>query len=95
MTDGAALISGIEYKVHQLIGRLKALQMENEHLKKEHHELIKTKGEQTETIEELTQKINIIKTIKIIETKEGTVEAKVKINELLREIDKCIGLLNS
>jgi len=94
MIDGAALISSIEDKVHQLTVRIKTLQTENENLIKEQYELLKIKGEQTEIIEELTQKIRIIKTGKILKTKEGTAEAKEKINELLREIDKCIGLLN-
>lgn len=87
MADVETLVSGIDYKVHKLIERLQNLQRENEQYRNEIHY-------KNQTIEELDQKINLLKTTKNLEIKEGKVEAKVTINELLREIDKCIGLLN-
>jgi len=95
MTEDGELIAAIESKVHQLIERLQTLQADNTTLKNENQVLSKIKGDQQETIEQLTQKTNAAYTAKIVERKEGTVEAKARINELLREIDKCIGLLNS
>jgi len=94
MADVETLVSGIEYKVHKLIERLQILQKENEESKQGIHELHEINQRQNQTIEELEKKINLLKTTSNLELKEGTVEAKATINELLREIDKCIGLLN-
>ncbi|MBL7138088.1 MAG: hypothetical protein ISS17_04900 [Bacteroidales bacterium] len=94
MADVETLVSGIDYKVHKLIERLHILQKENEQYRKEIHELNQINQRQNQTIEESEKKINLIKTTSNFELKEGTVEAKATINELLREIDKCIGLLN-
>ncbi|MFH1297747.1 MAG: hypothetical protein ABIJ04_10795 [Bacteroidota bacterium] len=94
MADVETLVSGIDYKVHKLIDRLQSLQKENEQYRKEIHELNQITQRQNQTIEESEKKINLIKTTRNLELKEGTVEAKATINELLREIDKCIGLLN-
>jgi predicted RNase H-like nuclease (RuvC/YqgF family) len=95
MGDIATLVSGIEYKVRKLITRNQSLKDENEKLKKEIEALKRTNTEQTELLRKSEEKVNIIKLAKTLETKEGNVEAKLKINELVREIDKCIGLLNT
>ncbi len=94
MADVETLVSGIDYKVHKLIEQLLILQKENEKFRQGIHKQNQINQRQNQTIEELEQKINLLKTTKNVEIKEGTVEAKVVINELLREIDKCIGLLN-
>lgn len=94
MADVETLVSGIDVKVHKMIERLQSLQKENEQLRQEIHKQNQINQRQKQTIEELEQKINLVKTTRTLEIKEGTVEAKVTINELLREIDKCIGLLN-
>lgn len=51
--------------------------------------------QQKETIKQLEEKIKLLKITKALEQKEGSVEAKLKINELLREIEKCIRLINT
>jgi len=94
MADVETLVSGIDYKIHRLIERLQSLQKESETQTKEIHELNQNREEQNQTIKELEEKVQILKTTKTLEIKEGTVEAKAKINELLREIENCIGLLN-
>ena len=45
------------------------------------------------TIKEFKEKIVLQKIAKTTEKREGSVDAKLKINELIREIDRCIGLL--
>ena len=51
--------------------------------------------EQSELIDDLNEKIKILKTAKSLnETEEGTSDVKLKINELVKEIDKCVALLN-
>jgi hypothetical protein len=95
MGDVSTLVSGIEFKVRKLSERNHFLKAEHEKSVKEILELKENLNQQKKTIEQLEEKINILKLAKAFETKEGNVEAKLKINELLREIEKCIGLLNT
>jgi uncharacterized coiled-coil DUF342 family protein len=95
MKDVATLVSGIEYKLRKLIDQHQSARDENTRLINEIQELKKVINEQKQTISQLEEKSKILKLAKTLETKEGNVEAKLKINELVREIDKCIGLLNS
>ncbi len=95
MKDVASLVSGIEYKVGKLIERQHVQHAESKIYIVELQALKQTIQEQKQTIKQLEDKIRILKIAKTIETKEGNVDAKLKINELVREIDKCIGLLNT
>jgi hypothetical protein len=95
MGEIATLVSGIEYKVRKLLARNQSLRDDNERLNKEAAELKTTISRQAELLKKAEERVNLIKLAKSLETKEGTVEAKLKINELVREIDKCIGLLNT
>jgi uncharacterized coiled-coil DUF342 family protein len=88
-------LSGIDFKIRQLIDKYQSLQRKNLELINQVQELTTTSAEQKETIKQLEEKVNILKLAKTLETKEGNIEAKVKINELVREIDKCIGMLNT
>lgn len=50
---------------------------------------------QKNTINELTEQNKLIKLAKEMSTEKGdTHELKIKINELIRDIDRCIDLLN-
>jgi hypothetical protein len=95
MEDVSALVSGIEYKVRKLIGQCRSLGEDNNRKIAEIKELKKVINEQKEVNRQLEEKIRVLKLAKALETKEGNVDAKLKINELVREIDKCIGLLNT
>ena len=95
MKDVANLVSGVENKVRKLIERHQSLYSENELLNSEIQQLKQANHDQKQTIKQLEEKFKILRLAKTLETKEGNVEAKLKINELLREIDKCIGLLNT
>ena len=95
MKDVSTLVSGIEYKLGKLLETKHQLQTENRTLKEIIKELNSDNQKQKETITQLEEKIKIQRLAKTIESKEGNVEAKMKINELVREIDKCIGLLNT
>jgi len=94
MENVAKMITSVESKVKRLIEQQKALK---EILLKYQIEIkeLKTINDQHQiTINELKDKIKLLKIAKSAETKEGAVDAKLKINEMVREIDKCIGLLN-
>jgi hypothetical protein len=95
MKDVATLVSGIEYKLRKLIEQHQSTRAENTRLINEIQDLNAVINEQKLTIKQLEEKSKLLKLAKTLETKEGNVEAKLKINELVREIDKCIGLLNT
>ena len=95
MKDVATLVSGIEYKLGRLIELNHIQRTENKQHIIEIESLKQTINEQKQIIRQLEDKFKSLKIAKTLETKEGNVEAKLKINELVREIDKCIGLLNT
>ena len=95
MNDDMTLISGIEYKVRKLleikeINSEKIIALSDQNLK-----LSENIEEQKLYINKLKNQIEKIKIAKSLESSDGSIEAKMKINELVREIDKCIGLLNN
>jgi hypothetical protein len=88
-------LSGIEEKIRTLISRQSALQEQLKIKETELSELLQLNTRQKKIITELEEKLKLIKLSKTIENKDGAQAAKLKINELVREIDKCMGLLNS
>ncbi len=94
MKDRKVLITGIEYKVRKLTDLFSKLEKNQQILVEENEELKKVIEEKNIFVENLKEEIQKIKLAKSLESKEGSNDAKMKINELVREIDKCIGLLN-
>jgi seryl-tRNA synthetase len=86
--------TSVDLKVRKLIERHREIKESLINYQNEIQELKKIKDQQQIIITELKDKIKLLKISKITETKEGAVDAKLKINEMIREIDKCIGLLN-
>jgi DNA repair exonuclease SbcCD ATPase subunit len=95
MKEVDQLISNIEQKVRKLIDLRESCEIQNKELKQTLEELTKTIEKQENTIKKLEERNNILTITKSLESLQGNVEVKNKINELVREIDKCIGLLNS
>jgi predicted RNase H-like nuclease (RuvC/YqgF family) len=92
--DLITLVSEIEFKARKLA-------TESEQLKSKNRELEATCTRQAEEIINLKHKIKqleyskqIIKLAKALEREKGSTEAKKLINGLLREVDRCIGMLN-
>lgn len=92
--DIPSVVEGIEHKVHSLCLINKKIKQENEHLRNKIVELKIDIEADKEKIKELEEKIKTIKLSKSIENKRELTDTKLKINELVREIDKCIQLLN-
>ncbi|RLD51658.1 MAG: hypothetical protein DRI97_15415 [Bacteroidetes bacterium] len=89
------LIEGIRQKIQSAKIRLKEQQDENIHLKKKYEDLqlsIQQKQLLIEELEQKNQKLSLVKGI--MADGEGTQDARVQINRIVREIDKCIALLN-
>jgi len=95
MDDVTTLVSGIDFKVRKLIAQQKKLRDENENLIIELNQLKKTNEGLKQVITGLEEKIRILKLARTIDGKGNNSDVKAKINELVREIDKCIGLLNT
>jgi predicted nucleic acid-binding Zn-ribbon protein len=94
MKNAETLVAGIDYKVRKLIGQNGMLQEENNKLSIEVNTL-KSENEKLETkIFELQERIKTLKLAKSLNKEEKKTDVKLKINELVREIDHCIGLLN-
>ncbi|MEI7489945.1 MAG: hypothetical protein WCK92_00995 [Bacteroidota bacterium] len=95
MDDVTTLVSGIDFKVRKLVAQQKKLRNENASLTSDLNQLKKTNEEQKQVIKGLEEKIRILRIAKTSEGKENNSDLKATINELVREIDKCIGLLNT
>jgi phage shock protein A len=95
MTNALNLATNIENKLLRLIEEQKQLRDKTDEYQQEVQELKKINAEYKKVIRQLEEKINRIRITKTLETKEGAVEAKERIAKLVREIDHCIGLLNT
>lgn len=81
-------------KTARLIELCNALQEENQLLKAENERQKQALNSAKNTHLELDEKIRVLKLAKSIEgTSEKTLDIKQKINEFVREIDKCVALL--
>ena len=95
MDDVTTLVSGIDLKVRKLINQTKRLRNDNEQYINEINQLKKNKEEQKQIIKGLEEKIRILKVARMAEGMENNSDIKAMINELVGEIDKCMGLLNT
>ena len=95
MASFYSLYNDIEYKIKQAQLRLIDISRENKQLQEE-KQLIRNENERLQTrVRELEEKIKLMTITQTIIQKEDKTETKRKITELVREIDNCIGLLNS
>ncbi|MFA5196551.1 MAG: hypothetical protein WC401_12195, partial [Bacteroidales bacterium] len=78
----------------QLIKQLEKVKNENHELKIKLDILTKKQEENTKSIKFLEEKNKVLLIVKSIEGEENKTKAKLKINELLREVERCIALLN-
>lgn len=88
------ILAGIDYKLRRLLAdqaalkeRLRKLTEENEEL---HDQLTKTKEEK----ENIYKQLDIIKLRNTLAAKSDSTEIKLKINQLIRKIDRSIEFLN-
>ncbi len=96
MQDVPFTISSLEKKVNELVKRHSEVKRRNVALETELVELRKTVDSQKEVVKNLEDKNKIIKLAKsLADSNPDTAAMKYKINELVREIDKCIAQMNS
>ena len=90
------LVENIEKKVNKLIQLYQSAQKEKEETLTENNQLISDLSDKDKTINSLEEKIKLLRITKSVSTQdyERNKESRQKINEYVREIDKCIALLN-
>ncbi len=89
------IINSIEVKVAKLIEKSNQLRLEKSELQKNNDNLNAKLQQQEEKIVELHEKIKLMNISKSVDTDKHDLKAtRLKINEYVREIDKCIALLN-
>ncbi len=89
------IFEGIRQKIQSVKVRLKAQQEENLRLKQRYEDLQKTVQQKQLLIEELEQENQKLALVKgIMADGEGSQDARLQISRIVREIDKCIALLN-
>ncbi|WP_432712475.1 hypothetical protein [Pedobacter sp.] len=94
MTSVAEQLNSVVQKTTRLIALCNALQEENDLLKLE-NQFVKTNLEEAKNKNvALEEKLRVLKLAKSIEgTSEKSLDIKQKINDFVREIDKCVVLL--
>ena len=89
------IINSIEIKVGRFIEKYNQLQLEKSDLQENKDALNAKLQEKEKQIVVLQDKVKLMNISKSIDTPQEDVKAtRLKINEYVREIDKCIALLN-
>ena len=89
------IINNIEVKLGKFIAKHQQLSNEKLVLAQENNDLsdeLKKKEDEISTLKDKIKLMNISKSVEI--SKEEVKASRLKINEYVREIDKCIALLN-
>lgn len=89
-------IQEIKIKVQKLVSLHLEVQKLNRLFRDENSQLKATIEQQKSTLKEMNDKIKTIQVSKSLPAGENeTREMKLRINELIREVDKCLTLLNN
>jgi len=90
------LISNIEKKLSNLLSSYEKLKNKNLKLEDENNKLISKIEDNSQIINSLNDKIKIMSISKSVDVSKNDIkQTKLKINEYIREIDKCIAQLNN
>jgi phage shock protein A len=94
MSSVAGQLDSVLSKTARLIELCNALQEENDLLKQENGSVKAALDSAKSKTKDLEEKLRVLKLAKSIEgTSEKSLDIKQKINEFVREIDKCVVLL--
>lgn len=95
MNDAKETLERIASKLDQLNKRLRMSEAETELLKRDLKQARETIALQKNTLRELEEQNKIVKIAEAVAlSKQDKRAAKLKINEFIREIDKCIATLS-
>ena len=94
MSSVADQLNSVLQKTARIIELCNALQEENDLLKQENQSIKVALDHSKNKTADLDEKLRVLKLAKSIEgTSEKTLDIKQKINDFVREIDKCVVLL--
>ncbi|MCB0805410.1 MAG: hypothetical protein KDC05_06390 [Bacteroidales bacterium] len=94
MDDINELVFRINTKVEKLIQAYNSIRDENEILKNKLQDHSLTISNQKKIIEDLKKERSNLVLAQLVKQAEGKSDVKKRIDEMVREIDRCIGLLN-
>lgn len=94
MEDLGVLVSGIDYKLRKLLEQHKKIRQNNLELTAKVEEQEQIINHQKQLINELQERIKTVTIARTLASRSEINDAKNRIGDLVREIDKCIGLLN-
>jgi hypothetical protein len=87
-------IKRINTKLQQVLKKFESLQKENERLKKDLAEKEDAQNQYVEYVDELRQQVSILKAAAGKMEEADKKEFEKRINQYIKGIDKCIGLLS-
>jgi len=93
--EQSQILEGIKGKINSVKVKLQEQQNHNKELSVQNLALqqdVQQKQSQIEELEEKNQKLSLVKSI--MAESENSEDARIRINKIVREIDKCIALLN-
>ena len=93
MKDLSKLVGRLKGKTNLLAEKYELLTNKYQQLEIENDQLKKELNEKKEDLTEMTEKIKLLKISNSLND-ESTRDVKLKINEMVREIDKCIAQIN-
>jgi hypothetical protein len=95
MSEIVHRLTGLTVLVERLVESRKELQRINDELKGSLEVLRRENAGLKKALEEKDNLINILQTAKSLNTKEESEEARKKVDDLVREIEYCLNLLES
>jgi predicted nuclease with TOPRIM domain len=94
-SDQLQIINDLKSSVNTLIAKLEREKEEQERLRVTNQELQRRVNMQEAMMGEIEQKYSNLKIAKALVAESGGMhDARIKVNKIVREIDKCIALLN-
>jgi predicted RNase H-like nuclease (RuvC/YqgF family) len=95
MEDFSLLVAGLDYKVRQLIEKKNSQFAQIQEMEGPIVSLQKENRRLVEELKEITAKKQMLELVGAVESAKDSKRLKLKINEYLRELDKCIAYVNS
>ena len=95
MADLSVIVSEIELKLRKLVDAKNKLSIENQRLAEENAALEQENRALRQSAAELQDKINKSTIVNALDNEGEIEEGRKLIKELVKEIDKCVSILNS
>ena len=95
MADLSVIVSEIELKLRKLVDAKNKLSVENQRLVEENAALEQENRALRQSAEELQEKINKSTIVNALDNEGEIEEGRKLIKDLVKEIDKCVSILNS